>query len=39
MVADLGQIFELLPIAILKIIGWHGERIMVIKFFEREFVW
>jgi hypothetical protein len=34
-----GWIFELWPVTILRIDGWHGERIMVIKFFEREFVW
>jgi hypothetical protein len=34
-----GWIFELWPVTILRIDGWRGERIMVIKFFEREFVW
>lgn len=34
-----GFIFELWPVTILKITGWHGEQITVIKFFEREFVW
>jgi hypothetical protein len=34
-----GYIFQLWPITILKITGWHGERITVIKFFELEFVW
>jgi hypothetical protein len=33
-----GYIFELWPVTILKITGWRGERITVIKFFEREFV-
>jgi hypothetical protein len=37
--AAYGWIFELLPGTILRIKGWHGERINVIKFFEREFVW
>jgi hypothetical protein len=34
-----GHIFRLWPVTILKITGWHGERITVVKFFEREFVW
>ena len=34
-----GYIFKFWPITILKITGWHGERITVFKFFEREFVW
>jgi hypothetical protein len=34
-----GYAFELGPVTILKITGWCGERITVIKFFEREFVW
>ena len=37
--ATYGHIFQLWPVTILKITGWHGERITVIKFFEREFVW
>jgi hypothetical protein len=34
-----GYIFQPWPMTILKITGWHGERITVIKLFEREFVW
>jgi hypothetical protein len=34
-----GYIFQLGPVTILRITGWHGERITVIKFFKREFVW
>jgi hypothetical protein len=34
-----GFIFKFWPITYLKITGWRGERITVIKFFEREFVW
>jgi hypothetical protein len=37
--AAYGWIFELWPGTILRIKGWHGERITVIKFFEWEFVW
>jgi hypothetical protein len=37
--ATYGHIFQLWPVTILKITGWHGERITVFKFFEREFVW
>jgi hypothetical protein len=37
--AAYGYIFELGPLTIFKITGWHGERITVIKFFEREFGW
>jgi hypothetical protein len=37
--ATYGHIFKLWPVTILKITGWRGERITVIKFFEREFVW
>jgi hypothetical protein len=33
-----GFIFKFWPITYLKITGWRGERITVIKFFEREFV-
>jgi hypothetical protein len=36
--ATYGHIFQLWPVTILKTTGWHGERITVIKFFEREFV-
>ena len=34
-----GYIFKFWPITILKITGWHGERITVFKFFKRELVW
>jgi hypothetical protein len=34
-----GYIFELGPLTIFKITGWHGERITVIKVFEHEFLW
>jgi hypothetical protein len=34
-----GYIFEFWPVTILKITGWHGERIAVFKFFKRELVW
>jgi hypothetical protein len=34
-----GYVFQLWPIAVMKITGWHGERITVIKFFEWELVW
>jgi hypothetical protein len=34
-----GWIFELWPVTILRITGWHGERFTGFKFFEREFVW
>jgi hypothetical protein len=37
--ASYGWIFELWLVTILRIKGWHGERITVFKFFEREFVW
>lgn len=37
--ATYGYIFKLWPITILRITGWHGERITVLEFFEREFVW
>jgi hypothetical protein len=37
--ATYGYIFELWPVAILKITGWDGERITVFKFFKRELVW
>jgi hypothetical protein len=37
--ATYGYIVKLWPMTISKITGWRGERIMVIKFFEREFVW
>jgi hypothetical protein len=34
-----GWIFQFWPLTILKITGWKGEQITVIKIFEREFVW
>jgi hypothetical protein len=34
-----GFIFRFWPISIMKITGWHGEQIAVLKIFEREFVW
>jgi hypothetical protein len=34
-----GYIIKVWPITYLKIAGWHGERITVVKFFEREIVW
>ena len=37
--ATYGWIFQVWPITILKITGWHGEHITVLKTFEREFVW
>jgi hypothetical protein len=37
--ATYGHILQLWPITILKITGWRGERITVIKFFDREFAW
>jgi hypothetical protein len=37
--ATYGHMFQLWPITVLKITGWHGEQITVIKLFEREFVW
>ena len=37
--AAYGWIFELWPVTILKVTGWHGERITVFRLFQREFVW
>ena len=37
--ATYGWIFQFWPITILKITGWKGEQITVVKIFEREFVW
>ena len=34
-----GYIFELGPVTILKVMGWYKERMTVVKFFDREFVW
>ena len=34
-----GYVFQLWPIMVMKITGWHGEQITVAKIFEREFVW
>jgi hypothetical protein len=34
-----GYIFELGPITIFKITGWHGERFTCFKFFKHEFLW
>jgi hypothetical protein len=34
-----GYIVGLGPLKVFKITGWHGERIAVVKFFGREFVW
>jgi hypothetical protein len=36
--AAYGWIFELWPVTMLRITGWHGERITVIKILERELV-
>ena len=37
--AAYGYMFQMWPVIILRIDGWHGERITVLKLFEREFVW
>jgi hypothetical protein len=37
--ATYGWIFQFWPITILKITGWKGEQITVVKIFKREFVW
>jgi hypothetical protein len=34
-----GYIFQLGPVTILKITGWHGERFTGFKFFKHEFLW
>jgi hypothetical protein len=37
--AAYGWIFELWPVTILRIKGWHGERFTGFKFFKHEFLW
>jgi hypothetical protein len=37
--ATYGWIIQFWPVTILKITGWKGEQITVVKIFEREFVW
>jgi hypothetical protein len=37
--AAYGWIFELWPVTMLRVHGWRGERITVVKIFEREIVW
>jgi hypothetical protein len=37
--ATYGLIFQFWPVTLLKITGWKGEQITVVKIFEREFVW
>jgi len=37
--ATYGFIFKLRPITYLKVTGWHGEKIKVIKIFGKELVW
>jgi hypothetical protein len=37
--ATYGWIFQCGPIAVMKITGWKGEQITVVKIFEREIVW
>ena len=34
-----GYLIELGPITIFRITGWRGERVTVVKFMQREFVW
>jgi hypothetical protein len=34
-----GWIFELGPLVILKITGFKGERVTVVKFMQHEFMW
>jgi hypothetical protein len=34
-----GWFIEFGPITIIKITGWHGERVTVFKFFKHEFLW
>jgi hypothetical protein len=36
--ASYGYIFKFWPITILKITGWKGQQMTVVKIFEREFV-
>jgi hypothetical protein len=36
--ASYGWIFELGPVVILKVTGWHGEKVMIIKIGGREWV-
>lgn len=37
--ASYGWVFEFGPITILKVMGWHGEKLSVVKIFQKEFVW
>jgi hypothetical protein len=37
--AAYGWIFELWPVTILRIKGWHGEQLRAIRFFEHELLW
>jgi hypothetical protein len=34
-----GFIIELGPIVIFKIVGWMGERVTVVKIFQKELIW
>jgi hypothetical protein len=34
-----GWIFQFWPVTMMKITGWKGEQITVVKIFDREFVW
>ena len=34
-----GYIIELGPLVIFKITGWKGEKITIVKFLQREFMW
>jgi len=34
-----GWVFEFGPLTILKVMGWHGEKLNVVKIFSREWVW
>jgi hypothetical protein len=37
--AAYGYVIELGPIAVFKIMGWFGERMTVVKVFQKELVW